>query len=70
MYGIIITTIICVTILIFVGIAYNFKNPFVDEIFEKSSLLDEDEFSIGCIILYKRTYNNGKVKYIRKIYYN
>ena len=71
MYGVIITAIICITILILMGIFYGFKNTFVDEIAEKTNITDpDDDIVIGRTIIYKRTYKNGKIKYIRKVYYN
>ena len=60
-------------IVIIIGSVFLFKNMefYVDEIYERRNILDNNEqYSVGEIIIYKRTYKNGKVKYIRKIYKN
>ena len=60
-------------IVIIIGSVFLFKNMefYVDEIYERRNVLDEnDTYSVGEIIIYKRTYKNGTVKYIRKIYKN
>ncbi len=60
---------IAIVVCIIAYLFYSYKNPYIDSIEKETSIIGKgNQIPVGNIILYKRTYKNGKVVYFEKKY--
>ena len=69
--GIALLIMVATACFIFVPDWLDHRPTFIDSIEEKTDLIDPDGGKrMGIVVLYKRTYSNGTIKYVRKKYTN